>query len=150
MASLPRPAARNPGRPGESGPTKGRRPARAGLRADTAGGAPFVLVRWLVNAAALYLTALLLPGIRLRGVVATLIAAAVLGVVNAVLRPLLLLLSLPLNLVTLGLFTFVVNALMLLLTAALVPGFEVRGFWSAFLGALVLGVISFLLSRVVP
>lgn len=109
-----------------------------------------MLVRWLVNASALYLTALLLPGIRLRGVVATLIAAAVLGVVNAILRPLLLLLSLPLNLVTLGLFTFVVNALMLWLTAALVPGFEVRGFWSAFLGALVLGVISFLLSHVVP
>lgn len=109
-----------------------------------------MLVRWLVNAAALYLTALLLPGIRLRGLVATLIAAAVLGVANAVLRPLLLLLSLPLNLVTLGLFTLVINALMLLLASALVPGFEVRGFWPAFLGAVVLGVISFLLSQVVP
>ncbi len=109
-----------------------------------------MLVRWLVNAAALYLTALLLPGIRLRGLVATLLAAAVLGIVNAVLRPLLLLLSLPLNLVTLGLFTFVINALLLLLTAALVPGFEVRGFWPAVLGAVVLGAISFLLSHVVP
>jgi putative membrane protein len=109
-----------------------------------------VIWRWLINALALYLTALVLPGIELRGVVPTLLAALVLGVVNAVIRPLLLLLTLPLNLLTLGLFTFVVNALMLLLTAALVPGFVVRSFWSALAGAVVLSLVSFALSHLIP
>ena len=108
-----------------------------------------VIVRWLVNALALYITALLLPGIQLRGVVATLIAAAILGIVNAIIRPLLVLLTLPLNIVTLGLFTFVINALMLLLTSALVPGFTIRGFGWALVGAIVLSVISFLLTHLI-
>jgi putative membrane protein len=108
-----------------------------------------VIVRWLINALALYLTALLLPGITLRGAVPTLIAAAVLGIVNALIRPVLLLLTLPINLVTLGLFTFVINALMLMLTSAVVPGFAIRGFGSALLGAVVLSIISFLLSHLI-
>lgn len=108
-----------------------------------------IIVRWLINALALYVTALLLPGIELRGIGATLIAAAVLGIVNAVIRPILTVLTLPLTIVTLGLFTFVVNALMLLLTSAVVPGFVVRGFWSAVVGAIVLSIISFLLSHLI-
>ncbi len=108
-----------------------------------------MIVRWLTNAAALYLTALLLPGLQLRGAVATLIAAAVLGIVNALIRPLLLVLTLPLNLLTLGLFTFVINALMLLLTSAVVPGFSIRGFGSALVGAIVLSIISFILSHLI-
>lgn len=108
-----------------------------------------MILRWLINALALYLTALLLPGITLRGLGATLIAAAVLGIVNAVIRPLLVLLTLPINLLSLGLFTFVINALMLLLTSAVVPGFIVRGFWTALLGAIVLSVISFVISHLI-
>jgi putative membrane protein len=108
-----------------------------------------VLLRWLINAAALYITALLLPGITLRGAVSTFVAAAVLGIVNAVIRPLLVLLTLPLNVLTLGLFTLVINALMLLLTAAVVPGLVVRDFWSALVGAIVLSVVSFVLSHLV-
>ena len=108
-----------------------------------------MILRWLVNAAALYLTALLLPGIALRGVGSTLLAAAILGIVNAVIRPLLLLFTLPLNILTLGLFTFVVNALMLLLTSAVVPGFSVRGFGAALVGAVVLSVISFVLTHLI-
>ncbi len=108
-----------------------------------------MILRWLINALALYLTALLLPGITLRGLGATLIAAAVLGIVNAVIRPLLVLLTLPINLLSLGLFTFVINALMLLLTSAVVPGFIVRGFWIALLGAIVLSVISFVISHLI-
>lgn len=108
-----------------------------------------MILRWLINAAALYLTALLLPGITLRGAGPALIAAAILGIVNAVIRPLLLLLTLPLNILTLGLFTFVVNAVMLLLTSALVPGFSVRGFPAALLGAVVLSIISFLLTHLI-
>lgn len=108
-----------------------------------------MIVRWLINAAALYLTALLLPGLQLRGVVPTLLAAAVLGIANALIRPVLLVLTLPLNVVTLGLFTFVINALLLLLTSAVVPGFVVRGFGSALVGAVVLSIISFVLSHLV-
>jgi putative membrane protein len=109
-----------------------------------------VIVRWLLNALALYLTARLVPGISLRGIGATLLAAAVLGVVNALLRPLLLLLTLPLNVLTLGLFTFVVNAVLLLLTSALVPGFHLAGWGPALLGAVVLSLISFVLAHLVP
>lgn len=108
-----------------------------------------MIVRWLVNALALYLTAMLLPGITLTGLGATLIAALVLGIVNAIIRPILIILTIPLNFLTLGLLTFVINALMLLLTSAVVPGFEIRGFWSALIGAVVLSVISFVLSHLI-
>lgn len=108
-----------------------------------------MLVRWLVNALALYLTALLLPGMRLQGLWSTLLAALILGIVNAVLRPLLIVLTLPLNVLTLGLFTFVVNAALLLLTSALVPGFVIRGFGWAVVGAVVLSVISFVLTHLI-
>ena len=108
-----------------------------------------MLVRWLVNALALYLTALLLPGMRLQGLWSTLLAALILGIVNAVLRPLLIVLTLPLNVLTLGLFTFVVNAALLLLTSTLVPGFVIRGFGWAVVGAVVLSVISFVLTHLI-
>lgn len=108
-----------------------------------------MIVRWLVNALALYITAVLLPGIQLRGIVATLVAAAILGIVNAIIRPLLLLLTLPLNVVTLGLFTFVINALMLLLTSAIVPNFRIQGFGWALVGAVLLSIISFLLTHLI-
>ena len=108
-----------------------------------------MIVRWLLNALALYLTAALLPGLQLRGLGATLVAAAILGIVNAIIRPLLVLLTLPLNILTLGLFTFVINALMLLLTSAVVPGFVIRGFGSAILGAIVLSIISFVLTHLI-
>jgi putative membrane protein len=119
-----------------------------GRRGEKGGKAP-VLARWLINALALYGTTLLLPGITLRGVLPTLVAAAVLGIVNAVIRPLVVVLTLPLNVVTLGLFTFVINALMLMLTSAVVPGFAVRGFGTALFGAVVLSIISFVLSHLI-
>lgn len=112
------------------------------------GGVP-VIVRWLINALALFLTALLIPGIRIDGLWAGILAALVLGVVNAVIRPVLLFLTLPFNLLTLGLLTFVINALMLLLVAAVVHGFSVDGFWTALLGSVVLSLISGILSQIV-
>jgi len=108
-----------------------------------------VVARWLINALALLLVAQITPGMSLRGAGPTLLAAAVLGVVNALLRPIALLLTLPLNLLTLGLFTLVINALMLWLTSALVPGFVVRGFWAALLGSLLLSLVSLVLSRLI-
>jgi putative membrane protein len=108
-----------------------------------------LIVRWLVNALALFLTAAVVKGIRIDGLGAGALAALVLGIVNAVIRPVLLLLTLPINVVTLGLFTFVVNAVMLLLVAAVVKGFSVSGFGSALLGSVVLSVVSGLLSHLI-
>jgi putative membrane protein len=119
-----------------------------------------LLARWLVNAVALLVAAWLVPGIRLGGVGrapggndwATLaVVALIFGVINAVIRPIVIVLSLPLEILTLGLFTFVINALMLLLTSGIAQrldlGFLVDGFRAAFVGALVISVVSFLLSR---
>lgn len=109
------------------------------------------LVRLLVTAAALWAAVVLVPGIEHRGHWAGLLAVAlVFGLVNAVVRPILFLLTCPLVLLTLGLFVFVLNALMLWLTAALAGAlgidFVVRGFWPAFFGALVVAVVSTVLS----
>src|SRR5579885_1210222 len=95
-----------------------------------------LLVRWAVNAVALYLTAVVVAGL-------------VLGIVNAVLRPIALLLTLPLNILTLGLFTFVINATMLYIVAAVTHRVRIDSFLSALVGAVVLSVISFILSHVV-
>jgi putative membrane protein len=105
-----------------------------------------LLIRWALNAFALWLVDQLVAGIHADGVAPLFVAALVLGVLNAVLRPLLLIVTLPINLLTLGLFTLIVNGAMLKLAAALVRGFTVAGFGSAVLGALLLSVISFLLN----
>jgi putative membrane protein len=103
-----------------------------------------VLVRLLVNAAALALAAAIVPGVELTSVAAALVAGLVFGLVNVLVRPVLVLLTLPLTLLTLGLFILVLNALCFWLTARLVPGFEVHGFGAAFLGALVVSAVSWL------
>jgi len=104
-----------------------------------------LLVHWLVYAVAIVITAYLLPGVRLSGFFAALVTALVLGLVNTFIKPLLLLLTLPLNILTLGLLTFVINALLILLTSAIVPGFVVAGFWWALLFSLVLSIINYAL-----
>ncbi len=113
-----------------------------------------LLLRWAINAIALIIAAAVVPGIELRGWESTLIAAAVFGLINAVIRPLVLCLTCLLQILTLGLFTLVVNAAMLALTAwvagPLGLEFEVVDFWAAFLGALVITVVSFVLTRFVP
>jgi putative membrane protein len=104
------------------------------------------LVRVLVNAMAILVAAAVVPGIEVSGVAATLGAGLVLGLVNALIRPILLILTLPLTLLTLGLFLFVLNALCLWLTSALVKGFTVHSFWAALFGALLVSVVSWLLT----
>ncbi len=103
-----------------------------------------LLIRWATTAFALWLTSQIIAGIEVQGVLPLFFAAVVLGVLNALLRPLVLFLTLPINLFTLGLFTFVINGAMLKLAAAVVRGVSVEGFWSAVVGALLLSVISFL------
>jgi len=105
-----------------------------------------VLLRWLVLTAAVLTASWLLDGIRVSGIFPAIFAAALLGILNAVFRPLLILLTLPVNILTLGLFTFVINALMLMIVSAVIPGFDVRGFWTAVLGALIIGAASCLLN----
>lgn len=105
----------------------------------------FVL-RVLVNAVTIALAAYLVPGIELAGPVPALVGGLVLGLVNALVRPVLILLTLPLTLLTLGLFLFVLNALCLWLSSLIVPGFTVTGFGPAFLGALVVSLVSWALT----
>ncbi len=108
-----------------------------------------ILLKILLNAAAILVAAYFMDGIVVRGVGAALIAGLVLGVVNAIVRPVLLILTFPITLLTLGLFIFIINAICLALTAALVPGFEVAGFWSALGGALVISIVSWSLNVLV-
>ena len=105
-----------------------------------------LIIRILINGIALMATASLINGIYADGFVAVLVAALVLGIVNAIIRPIIMVLTLPLNFLTLGLLTFVINGLMLKLTSVVVSGFDVVGFWPAIVGALVLSVISTVLS----
>jgi len=106
------------------------------------------IARWLINMAAILLIAYLLPAvIWVDGVWAAFIAALLLGIVNAILRPILVLLTLPLTLLTFGLFLLAINGLMLWLVAALVEGFHVNGFWGAVFGSILISLVSWVLSR---
>lgn len=105
------------------------------------------LINWLVYALAIGIVAYILPGVRLDSVLAALATAVILGFVNSFLRPVLFVFTLPLTILTLGLFTFVLNALMVQLAAAIVPGFHVRGFWWAVLFSLILSLVLFFLGE---
>jgi putative membrane protein len=105
-----------------------------------------LVIRWVTTACALWVTSLIVGGIQIDGVRPLLFAAVVLGIFNAVLRPLVLFVTFPINLLTLGLFTLVINGAMLKLTADVVRGFSVQGFWAAVFGALLLSAISFALN----
>ncbi len=106
-------------------------------------------MRWSINLLALVIAGSVIPGIRIQSLEMGMIAAAILGVVNAVIRPVVLILTLPINLVTLGLFTLVINAAMLKLVADVVPGFVIESFSAAFFGALVVSIVSWLVSAFV-
>lgn len=101
-----------------------------------------LLFRWLINAVALIAVANIVPGFGVDTFYTALIAALVLGLVNALIRPILLILTLPINILTLGLFTFVINALMVWLASTIVSGFTVEGFVPAFVAALFLWAVS--------
>jgi putative membrane protein len=104
------------------------------------------LIRLIVNAIALMIVAYFLPGVAVTGPVGAIIAAFVLGIINAFLRPILVLLTLPIQIVTLGLFTLIINGVLFYWVGHMGIGLVVSGFWPAFWGAIVLGVVSLLLS----
>ena len=104
------------------------------------------LIRWMVTTVAVFVAEKLIPGIDCGSLSALLGASLLLGIANAFVRPLLLLLSIPFIISTMGLFIFVVNALLLLFVSHLIPSFEVSGFWNAFFGAIIISIVSWLLS----
>ncbi len=104
------------------------------------------LIRWVVTTVAVFVAEKIVPGIECDSTSALLGASLLLGIINAFVRPVLLLLSLPFIIVTMGLFILVVNALLLLLVSAVIPPFHVDGFWPAFFGAIIIGLVSWLLS----
>ena len=104
------------------------------------------LINWLLSGLAIIITAYLLPGVHLSGIKAALLTAVALGLINAVIKPVLKLLTLPLTIMTLGLFSLALNALLIMLTAKLVPGFQVQGFLWALAFSLVLAVVNWVLS----
>ena len=106
-----------------------------------------ILTRWLVITVAILLASAIVPGIRVESLTTAIVAAAILGIINIVLRPVLLILTLPLTILTLGVFAFVINALMLLLVAYFVPGFVIDGFLWAFLGSLIISIVSWIANR---
>lgn len=106
-----------------------------------------IITRWLVITAAILLSSMLIPGIRVDTLSTVLIAAGLLGLVNIIIKPVLIILTLPLNILTLGLFSFVINAFLLKLVAYFVPGLEIEGFLAALLGALVISFVNWLSNR---
>jgi putative membrane protein len=105
-----------------------------------------LIARWILNALALLLVAYLYPGVEVQTFMAAVIAALVLGLVNAIVRPVLVLLTLPVTVITLGLFLFVINALLFWLVAEIVPGFRVTGFVAALVGSILFSLITLVTS----
>ena len=101
-----------------------------------------IVIRWLILTFAIIVTSYLLDGIYVSGFISAFFAATILSMLNAFFRPILLILTLPINVLSLGFFTFVINALMLLMVSGVIPGFNVSGFWSAVFGSLLISVVS--------
>lgn len=107
-----------------------------------------IFINWLIMTVAIIVSAYILPGVTLSGFWAALLVALVLGLLNVFIKPLLIILTLPINILTLGLFTFAINALIIMLVSAIVPGFKVDGFWYALLFSIVLSIILYLIHKV--
>jgi putative membrane protein len=105
-----------------------------------------LVIRWLALTAAIIVASYMIDNIRVAGVFSAFFAAAALGMFNAFFRPIVLVLTLPINLLSLGLFTFIINAIMLKLASGIIPGFDVYGFWASVWGAFLISIISWLLN----
>ena len=108
-----------------------------------------ILIRWLILTAAILEGDWLVEGIVVTGFWAAFFAAAILGFLNVFFKPILIILTLPVNILTLGLFTLVINAALLKIASALIPGFDVQGFWPAVLGAVIVSVVNWLLGTLI-
>lgn len=106
-----------------------------------------LLTKWLVSAVAIAITAYLLPGVTVSGLVPVLVLAIVLGIINAFIKPILSIITFPLSVVTLGIFSLILNTLLIMLADAVVPGFDIAGFWWALLFGIVLALVSAVLRK---
>lgn len=106
-----------------------------------------LLFKWLIMATSIMLAAYVIPGVVIKGFFAALWVALFIGIINVLVKPFLILITLPINILTLGLFTFVINALLILLASSIIKGFEVKGFWVAMLFSIVLSIINFLMGH---
>ena len=107
------------------------------------------LMRWAINALSIFIVASIVKGIEVSSIPVALVIALVLGIINAFLRPLIILVTLPINILTLGIFTLFINGALFLLVSKIVKGFVITGFWPAFWGYILFSIISFLLSLLV-
>lgn len=103
-----------------------------------------ILFKWLINALALLVTTYLVNGIQVTGAPALFMAAGLLGILNAFIRPIFIILTLPINIITIGLFTLVINGAMLWFVSLTIKGFVIQGFWPAVIGALIISMVSWL------
>lgn len=101
-----------------------------------------IIINWVISAIVIFVIAYFLPGVHVANFTSALIAALVIGIINAIIKPVLVILTLPINLLTLGLFTFVINAILILLASAIVPGFTVDGFLWALIFSVILSLVS--------
>lgn len=106
-----------------------------------------IILNWLLSAVVIMVSAYLLPGVIVDGLVAALVLAVVLGAINAFIKPFLVVLTLPINILTLGLFTLVIDAALIMLATYIVPGFAVASFWWALIFAVVMAVVSWVVSH---
>jgi len=105
-----------------------------------------IFLRWLILTFSIIATSYLIDGIQVSGFLSAFFAAAILGILNAFFRPILLILTLPVNILSLGLFTFVINGVMLMMVSGIISGFKVYGFWSAVFGSLLISLVSWILT----
>ena len=105
-----------------------------------------MIVRWVILTGGILMASYLLEGIQVRGFGSAMLAAAALGLLNVFFRPILFILTLPINILTLGLFTFVINALLLMMASGVIGGFQVTGFWTAVMGSVIISGINWLIS----
>lgn len=108
-----------------------------------------LIISWILSALSIVIVAHLIPGFEIKSFWSALLAAVVIGLINATIGLLLKILTLPISILTFGIFLFVINALMLKFATFFVPGFEVNGFWSAFFGAIVLSILNVILKGLV-
>ncbi len=108
-----------------------------------------ILLRWLISTVSIIITAYLINGIHVSGFFSAFSAAAILGILNAFFRPVLFIITLPINILSLGLFTFAINAVLLMMVSGVIPGFGVDGFWTALFGSLLISLVSWLLTSLV-
>lgn len=108
-----------------------------------------ILIRLLVNSLAIFITAQLIPGVHIADLYSALIVAIVLGLINTFIKPILLFFTLPITILTLGLFTFVINALLIMFVSNVVKGFQIPGFWAALIFSIILSIISGVLTKIV-